>query len=233
MRKNNAKTGFKGHALLLKSLTLAALLFTSAVSAGVTGRVHVVLETGLGQVVLAIDTERAPRAANYFLGYIDRGDYDGASLYRSASLDGAPPPQLVQGGLLSGTLTNTGPVDPSAFGVPYLLPEWDTTADSGLRHRRGSISLARDLLDTGHVIPEIVFCLRDIPRMDAGSNGRPDARGFPVIGEVLSGMEVIDATSQAHLEGATSISFLEGQILSTPVTITDAYRRQTQPDKAR
>jgi peptidyl-prolyl cis-trans isomerase A (cyclophilin A) len=220
------------YAPLLKSLTLAALLFAGAVSAAVNEGVHVVLETRLGTVVIAIDTERSPRAANYFLGYVDRGDYNGASLYRSASLDGQPMPQLVQGGLLSGALTSTGPVDPSAFGVASLLPTWDTTADSGLRHRRGSISLARDLLDTGQVIPEIVFCLRDIPRMDAGSSGRPDALGFPVIGEVLSGMDVIDAISRARLEGATSISFLEGQILSDPITITHAYRRQTEQAQA-
>lgn len=223
---------FKIRASLLQLLTLAALLFAGAVSAAATERVHVVLETELGRVVLAIDTDHAPRAANYFLGYIDRGDYDGTTLYRSASLDGSPPPQLVQGGLLAGALNSTQPIDPAAFGVRSLLPEWDTTAESGLRHLRGRISLARDLLDTGHVIPEIVFCLRDIPRMDAGSNGRPDALGFPVIGEVLSGMEVIDAISHAQLEGATSISFLEGQILSNPITITHAYRRQTQPAKA-
>ena len=223
---------FKMRAPLLKLLTLAALLFAGAVSAAVTERVHVVLETELGRVVLAIDTERAPLAANYFLRYIDRGDYDGANLYRSASLDGLPTPQLVQGGLLAGALNSTHPVDPLAFGVGSLLPEWDTTAESGLRHLRGSISLARDLLDTGHVIPEIVFCLRDIPRMDAGNNGRPDALGFPVIGEVLSGMDVIDTVSQAQLDGATSISFLEGQILSNPITIKHAYRRQIQPAEA-
>lgn len=213
-------------------LTLAALLFTGAVSTAAPERVPVVLETGLGRVVIAIDTERSPRAANYFLGYVDRGDYDGASLYRSASLDGTPLPQLVQGGLLRGALTRSGPVDPSAFGVASLLPTWETTTDTGLRHRRGSISLARDLLDTGNVIPEIVFCLRDIPRMDAGDNARPDALGFPVIGEVLSGMDVIDAISREKLEGATSIPFLEGQILSSPITITHAYRRQTEQANA-
>ena len=214
------------YAPLLNVLSLAALLCTGAASAN--ERVQVVLETGLGQVILAIETQRAPLAANYFLEYVDRGDYNRATLYRSASLDGQPQPQLVQGGLLRGALTSTGPIDPSVFGVTSLLPAWDTTADSGLRHHRGSISLARDLLDTGHVIPEIVFCLRDIPLMDAGSHGHPDALGFPVIGEVLSGLDVIDAISRLQLDGATSIHFLEGQILSNPVTITNAYRRQPE-----
>ena len=216
----------------VKALIVAALLWANAVVAGSAERVQVILETRYGQVVLAIDTEHAPQAADYFMGYIDRGDYNGASLYRSASLDGVPPPQLVQGGLLAGALIAAQPVDPSEFGVSSLLTEWETTTVSGLRHTRGSISLARDLLDTGHVIPEIVFCLRDIPSMNEGGNGRPDGQGFPVIGEVLVGMNIIDAISQTPRDGTTSIPFLEGEILGTPVPITQAYRKQVIPTNA-
>lgn len=194
--------------------------------------VKVVMETQLGRIELAIDTLRAPRAAAYFLEHIDRGQYDGATLYRSASLDGLPEPQLVQGGLLAAALNTTRGVDLTTYGIGALLPAWETTRTSGYRHQRGSISLARDLLATGHVIPEIVFCLRDIPLMDAANDGKPDAKGYPVIGEVLSGMELIDAASRAELEGPTSIPFLEGQILSTPVKINRAFREGTISAKA-
>ena len=213
------------HVALVRAL--AAVTVMLCIAAGPTSadeRVKVVLETSLGRVVLAIDTQKAPEAASYFLGYVDRGQYDGAHLYRSASLDKQPEPQLIQGGILLDALNSTAPIDPSQYGVSSLLPKWETTADTGLRHTRGSLSLARDLLATGHVIPELVVCLRDIPRMDATAEGSPDAAGFPVIGEVLTGMDIMDAVSHAELKGETNIAFLNGQILSKPISISQAYR---------
>jgi peptidyl-prolyl cis-trans isomerase A (cyclophilin A) len=218
------------HNALLKFAIATVMLFTVAAYATPTERVTVVLETELGRVVLAIDTNRTPLAAAYFLDYIDRGQYDGATLYRSLPMDGEAIPQLVQGGVLKDALNSTQPIDLASYGVKTLLPEWTTTAESGTRHRRGSVSLARDLLDTGHVIPEIVFSLRDISRMDSGENNPPDGRGFPVIGEVITGMDIIDAVSQRETQGATNIAFLQGQILSTPVPITRAYRQQPLND---
>ena len=70
-------------------------------------------------------------AAAYFLDYIDRGQYDGATLYRSLPMDGEAIPQLVQGGVLKDALNSTQPIDLASYGVKTLLPEWTTTAESG------------------------------------------------------------------------------------------------------
>lgn len=191
------------------------------------GPVNVVIETTLGEVVIELDMDRAPIAASYWLGYIDRGQYDGATLYRSASLDRQQPPQLVQGGLLLDALNQSRRIDPAEHGV-LLQPEFETTDDSGLTHSAGAVSLARDLVDTGHLIPEVVFCLRAAPSMDAGVRNVPDDRGFPVIGRVVSGIEVIEAASRQALDGPTTIPFLRGQILTDPVTILRAYRAGTK-----
>ncbi len=187
--------------------------------------VEVVLETSIGDVVIALDVAHAPNAAGYWLGYVDRGQYDGATLYRSASLDRAEPPQLVQGGILLSALNSSEPIVASDHGVDFL-ESFETTQDSGLQHVAGSVSLARDLLDTGHVIPELVVSLRAVPSMNYGVRDVPDNRGFPVIGRVVSGMAVIEAASRRALDGPTTIPFLSGQILSEPVTIVRAYRSE-------
>ena len=224
---------FKSYSILCKStlqllrwIAIAPLLLVAGTSVAQQSEpVQVVLETELGDIVLAINTEHAPLAAGYFLKFIDSGKYDSATLYRSGSIDADKTPQLIQGGVLGAALNSSTPVNPADFGVDELLPMWETTIESGMSHRRGAISLARDLLDTGYVIPEIVFCLRDATSMDGGENARPDARGFPVIGEVLSGMEILDSLTQADLSGPTTILFLEGQILAEQPRILRAARR--------
>ena len=206
-------------------ITLWATLIACSADKPVSDtRQKVVFETTLGNITLAIDTESAPLAANYFLSYIDNNSYNGATLYRSAAFDGGDSPQLVQGGILSAALTEKPPINAADYGVTSMLPEWETTATTGQTHRRGSISLARDLLATGQVIPEIVLCLREIPSMDAGGRSIPDERGFPVIGEVVEGLDIVEAVTQQELNGTTSIAFLNGQILTEPVVITAAYR---------
>lgn len=185
--------------------------------------VEVVLETTLGEVVIELDMAKAPKAAGYWLGYVDRGQYDGATLYRSASPDGVEPPQLVQGGVLLSALNSDEPIVASDYGVEFL-EAFETTEASALQHDVGAVSLARDLLETGHVIPELVVCLRAVPSMNYGARDVPDSRGFPVIGRVVSGMAVIEAASRQALDGPTTIPFLSGQILSEPVTIVRAYR---------
>lgn len=183
----------------------------------------VVFETSLGEIVVAFDAANAPKTTEYFLGYVDRGQYDGATLYRSATFDSDAAPQIVQGGVLVAALNQAGKIDPAAFGVDYLTT-LETTHNTGIRHQRGVVSFARDLLDTGHVIPEIVFCLRAVPEMDAFGRDKPDSHGFPAAGHVIAGMDVVEAVTRQPLEGATTIPFLRGQILSEPVQIIRAYR---------
>jgi peptidyl-prolyl cis-trans isomerase A (cyclophilin A) len=218
---------------LMRSKVLAWIVGLSLCTtvAAQEARVAVVLETPLGAIELAIDIENSPLAANYWLGFVDRGQYDGATLYRSGSLDGGDTPQLVQGGLLEAALISQEPVNPADYGVQELLVEWDSARPNEGQHRRGTIGLVRDLLQTGSVIPEIVFTLRDAPSMNEGLEGRFDARGFPVIGEVTRGIEIIEEISRLEANGATSIPFLEGEILTVPVEIVRAYRQASATTK--
>lgn len=185
--------------------------------------VNVVLETDLGNMVLAVDVDHAPTTSAYFLKMIDQGLYDGATFYRSASLDGEDGPQIIQGGILQGALTQTGPVSATNFQMP-TLPSVERTSLTGLSHQAGTVSFARDLLDTGVVIPEIFICLRACAWADEGARSVPDTDGFPAFGTVLEGMDTVAAIANQETNGATSIRFLQGQIHTSPVLIRKAYR---------
>ena len=185
--------------------------------------VQVVLETSLGNIVLKVDTVNAPVTSTYFLNIVDRGLYNGATFYRSASLDGGQTPQLIQGGILVNALTQTGPISATDFDMP-TLPEVESTSQTGLKHLRGTLSFARDLLDTGVVIPELVVYLREAPWADEGGRSVPDTQGFPAFGRVSTGLDVVENIANQKTNGGTSIKFLQGQIHTTPIVIRKAYR---------
>lgn len=215
---------------LLLSLTLIACQpnpeldeTVSAVFGEKPSLVKVMLETDMGNMVLGLDTQHAPITSAYFLRIIDGGLYDGATFYRSASLDGEPEPQIIQGGILQDALTQTGPISATDFEMP-TLPSVERTSKTGLAHQAGTISFARDLLDTGVVIPEIFICLRACAWADEGARTVPDTAGFPAFGKVLEGLETVQAIADQETQGETSISFLKGQIHTTPIVIRKAYR---------
>lgn len=185
--------------------------------------IKVVLETTFGDLVLAVNVDKAPRTSAYFLDIIDRGLYDGATFYRAASLDGDARQQLIQGGILLNALNHDGPVSAKDFDMPTMA-KVETTASTGLKHEAGTVSFARDLLDTGVVIPELVIYLRTAEWADSGGRSVPDADGFPAFGKVVSGTDIVQKISEQAVAGKTNIDFLAGQILTHPIVIKRAYR---------
>ena len=207
----------------IAGLLLPGLLaLWSALSSADVQPTQVVFETPLGNIVVEVHEAKAPKAAAYFLGFVDRGDYAGSTFYRAGSLDSSAAAQLIQGGMFAKAVTSSEPVSVTDLGVPTLAA-FETTADSGMRHEYGAISLARDLLGGGDVVPEFAIYLREAPTSDFG--GGPDGRGFPIFGKVVEGMEVVKAITHRDLSGTSFVDFLEGQILTEPVVITNVYRK--------
>jgi peptidyl-prolyl cis-trans isomerase A (cyclophilin A) len=185
---------------------------------------RVVLETSAGEIVIEILKEKAPRTATCFLGFVDRGDYDGATFYRSTRLPVPNGPRLIQGGVLGEALTGTASTSSSGAKVA-LLEEIETTAQTRLAHEYATVSLARDLLGTGFALPDFFVCLGDFPQLDFGGRKEPDDKGFPAFGKVVAAMDVVMRISEGETAGATPIEMLEGEILTRPVMISKAYRK--------
>src|SRR4051812_13106209 len=114
----------------LAGLLLVALLALRAAAAQPPQTI-VVLQTSLGDIRIALETERAPLTAQNFLKYVDAGRFDGTTFYRALNYDKAGTEGLVQAGLQGNNRLAFPPV------------AHESTVDTGLSHVDGAVSMAR------------------------------------------------------------------------------------------
>ena len=101
---------------------------------------HVVIQTPLGSMEVEVDTVRAPVTSRNFLRYVDQGSYRGGRFHRTVRLENQPENQVrievIQGGPDSTRTKDFSPI------------KLERTTETGLSHRDGTISMARDGPDT-------------------------------------------------------------------------------------
>jgi peptidyl-prolyl cis-trans isomerase A (cyclophilin A) len=168
------------------------------------------LITGMGQILLSLDTARAPLSAGAFLAAIDAGFYAGGSFSRVVRPDndhGSPIISVVQGG--ARTEKGLAPVG------------HESTRQTGLRHLDGTLSLPRDAVGTA-TGGEFFICVGDQPGLDFGGHRNHDGQGFAAFGRVSAGMDIVRRIWAMDGGGATTDAYLKGQILRVPVPILRA-----------
>lgn len=186
---------------------------------------RIAMDTARGSIVILLHEDKAPQSSSFIRDLVAAGRFDGTSFYRVGAVAGpVETSNFVEGGMLSPHLLSSEPTTVSASGLPTLAT-LETTDRTGLRHQRGAVSLARDVLETGVAIPDIVIYLSDAPEADAGGNFSPDGLGYPVFGHVLEGIEILDQIAIEDRSGETWAGFLQGQILTTPLVIERAVVR--------
>lgn len=146
--------------------------------------VSVVIETELGAFTVSVDTKNAPITAANFLAYVDGGHLDASTAYRIVTMANQPAEtvhkiEVVQWG------PQASEENPSAF--PPIAHE--TTAQTGLRHKNMTISMAR--FDPGTASSEFFICIGDQPQLDFGGMRNPDGQGFAAFGTVTAGEDVV------------------------------------------
>jgi len=145
------------------------------------GEAKVVIRTTTGKIIVVADTARAPRSAGDFLRCVDQGLFDGGEVYRSVRPENDLNPvklAVIQGGV-------TSPVKQ----LPPVAHE--TTRQTGLRHRNGTLSLARAAPGTGSG-GSFFICIGDQPELDYGGRRNPDGLGFAAFGQVVAGIQYFD-----------------------------------------
>jgi peptidyl-prolyl cis-trans isomerase A (cyclophilin A) len=203
----------------LTGVVLAVCGAAVLAAAGSASPVGVTLETSAGEIDVEVDLARAPLSAADFLRYVDRGLYDGAGFYRVVRADndhGSPKIAVIQGGLLD-----------ESRALPPVAHE--TTRDTGITHRDGTISLARGAPGTGSAAAFFI-CVGDQPALDYGGTRNPDRQGFAAFGRVVRGMEVVRKIHAMAADGAPDSEYTKGQILAEPVVIRRAYREAPAGD---
>ncbi len=178
------------------------------------GTVEVVLSTTMGDIVLSLFPDKAPKTVANFLAYVDGGYYDGGTFYRVVRHDndnGNPKIRVIQGGA---AMDGSPPFPPVAH---------ETTDETGILHLDATVSMARG--DPGTATHAIFITIGAQPALDAGEARNADRQGFAAFGRVIEGMEVVRAINAITATADTEGPYMKGQILADPVVINGARRR--------
>ena len=194
------------------SLAVLAALAIVACAKETQQTVRVSMTTSLGVVEFELYPEKAPVTVDNFLKIVDGAYLEGGTFYRTVSPEndnGNPPITVIQGGIGD----TESPFPPIAH---------ESTADTGLPHLSGSISMAR--AEVGTATTEFFICIGDQPALDFGAMRNPDGQGFAVFGQVVTGMDVVHAIHQSPADAPTEVEYLQNQIINEPVEIISLQR---------
>jgi peptidyl-prolyl cis-trans isomerase A (cyclophilin A) len=176
-----------------------------------TAAPRAVIETALGDITVELKPDAAPITVANFIMHAEAGVYDNGSFYRAVRDENerpdVEPMNLIQGG---------HGLDPweGAEGITH-----EPTTQTGLTHSRGAISMGR--FEVGTAATEFFIMVNDYPGLDAGPGTRnPDEAGYAVFGEVVEGMEVVEAIwgQPTSLENAPE-DYQYPQYMDAPIVI--------------
>ncbi len=179
---------------------LNAILFVFALLAvsNVSGQKlpFVNISTDLGEIVVEVDTIRAPVTANNFLKHIELDSYQNGVFYRVVRLDNQPNNdvkiEVIQGGTF--TEIRFEKIEPISH---------ETTRETGIKHLDGTISMARR--EPGTASTEFFICVGAQPELDYEGKRNPDGQGFAAFGHVVSGMDVVRKIQEMNDKNQTLV----------------------------
>jgi len=167
--------------------------------------VKCLIKTELGNITIKLYPAKAPVTVANFLKYVDAHLYDSSSFFRAVTLNNQPKDsikiEVIQG----------GNVDSVKAFAPIQL---ETTKQTGLMHKNGTISMARGKPATA--TSSFFICINDQPALDYGGMRNKDGQGFAAFGKVIQGMNVVKKIQQLYPE--------QGQYFKPPVKIISITR---------
>jgi cyclophilin family peptidyl-prolyl cis-trans isomerase len=139
------------------------------------------IETGLGNITVQLDAEKAPLTVSNFLSYVRAGHYQETVVHQVYK---------GQGFLAGGYGTNLAEKKPH---TPIR-----NEADNGLKNRRGTIAMVRlpDAIDSATC--QFFINVADNPALDYRDR-TPAGYGYCVFGEVIEGLDVVDKIGNAKV----------------------------------
>jgi peptidyl-prolyl cis-trans isomerase A (cyclophilin A) len=158
-------------------------------------------KTNLGNFVVDLDSDKAPKSVNNFLAYVKSGFYNGTVFHRV--INGF----MVQGGGFTTELVQK-PTQPPVV----------SEAQNGLKNQIYTIAMARTS-DPDSATAQFYINVKDNPGLDF-----PNAmgNGYTVFGKVISGMQTIDKIKQVPTGIASTPRGRMADVPNTPVVIESA-----------
>lgn len=167
----------------MKKLPLVAalgLLFCTVVppGAGAAEQPRVRMQTNMGDIVIELNHDKAPKTVDNFLRYVKEGHYDGTIFHRVI------PGFMIQGGGFAQDYKQKPTHEPI-----------NNEADNGLKNKRGTIAMARTS-DPHSASAQFFINVVDNDFLDFAE---PTTRGwgYTVFGTVIEGMDVADKIAKA------------------------------------
>ena len=128
---------------------------------------HIQIETQFGDIELELFPKKAPKTEAAFLSYIDSGFYERSSFYRVLNITNQPSDalktELIQCGIWQSN-------NKKARGLPGIPHE--STRQTGVLHKMGTISLARN--EPGTATTEFFICIGNEPGLDFNGENATD-----------------------------------------------------------
>lgn len=155
--------------------------------AGAAEQPRVLMHTNMGDIVIELNRDKAPKTVDNFLRYVKEGHYDGTVFHRVI------PNFMAQGG---------------GFGQDYKQkPTHETInneANNGLKNKRGTIAMARTS-DPHSASSQFFINLVDNNFLDH-NDPTPRGWGYAVFGTVVEGMDVADKIAKTPTGAAGPFS---------------------------
>ena len=167
----------------MRTLILSMVLFlTSTLSFATENNMSdtqtkVKLTTTLGEIIIQLNTEKAPVSSANFLTYVNEGFYNGTIFHR----------------IIPGFMAQGGGFDTS-FNQKAVHAPIKNEANNGMANSRGTIAMARTN-DPNSATAQFFINYKDNSFLNHTS---PTASGwgYAVFGEVIEGMDVVDAMAK-------------------------------------
>ncbi|RKY11223.1 MAG: peptidyl-prolyl cis-trans isomerase [Planctomycetota bacterium] len=159
----------------MKNILLFMCLLGLAAPANAS-EIDVLFETNFGDIGIDLYPEQAPVTVDNFTGYVEEGFYDGLIFHRVID------DFVIQAGAYDADLNKHEPTSDPIVNESY----------NGLSNTRGTIAMARTL-DPDSATSQFYINKVDNIFLDYVSPSNP---GYCVFGEVVSGMDVVDAIAQ-------------------------------------
>jgi cyclophilin family peptidyl-prolyl cis-trans isomerase len=140
---------------------------------------RLLIATSMGDITLQLDSVRAPKSVANVLRYVREKHYDNTAFYRVAH----------------GFVIQMGSFDANGKGRGIHPGPVPLEANNGLSNLRGTVAMARaEAPDSATA--EFFINLADNMPLDHKADDVANTTGYAVFGQVLSGMDVVDAIGQ-------------------------------------
>jgi peptidyl-prolyl cis-trans isomerase B (cyclophilin B) len=161
--------------------------------------IFVLLQTTMGDILIELNAEKAPKTVANFVAYVEEKHYDGTIFHRV--IDNF----MIQGGGMTEDMRQKG-----------TRSSIQNEADNGLKNINGSIAMARTS-DPHSATAQFFINVRDNAFLD---HTAPTGQGwgYAVFGRVVGGMDVVERIKAVP----TTRSGMHQDVPATPIMINSA-----------